>query len=292
MASILITGATGNVGSEVVHYLSLQHKHRIVAAVRDIEKAKRQLADFDGLDFVKFDLENPNTFDKALSGIDRIFLLRPPHLARVGKYFKPFIDSVATNGITDVIFLSVQGAEKSKVIPHQRIENLIKKAELEFIFLRPSYFMQNLTSDLLDEIRSHQEIVLPAGNSPFNWVDVKNIAEVTAHLLDDFDNYRNQAYEITGPENMDFEQAAVILSDVLGTNVVYKDVSPFKFFSLKKRRDERTHKIIVMFLLHFMARFQSEPVVTNFYQQITGKPPSRLRDFVNRNKDIFLQKSL
>lgn len=127
MSKILITGATGNVGLEVVKYLcrlSVTNEDAvptwIIGGVRNIEKSAAVFRDYPCLSLVRFDFEDPGTFDKALIGIDRVFLLRPPHISDVDKYFRPLISSIKNKGINQIVFLSVQGAEKSKVIPHNK----------------------------------------------------------------------------------------------------------------------------------------------------------------------------
>lgn len=65
--------------------------------------------------------------------------------------------------------------------------------------------MQNLTTTLLSDILEHQTITLLAGKAKFNWIDVDNIGEATALLINEFDAHKNKAFEITGRENMDFQ---------------------------------------------------------------------------------------
>ena len=193
MKQILITGATGNIGTEVIRSLTaLGTKNQIIAGVRNISKAKQIFPDFKNLDYRDFDFENPRTFDKSLDNIDCIFLLRPPHISDVDKYFKPLIRKISEKGIKQIIFLSVQGVEKSKIIPHNKIERLIRDSGLDFIFLRPGYFMQNLTTTLLKDIQLKRQIILPAGKAKFNWIDIKNIGEVTSVLLDNFELHKNK----------------------------------------------------------------------------------------------------
>jgi len=115
MSRILITGATGNIGIEVIRFLMKSDtSNEIIAAVRDIEKAKRLFKDYERLNFVLFDFEDPTTFKEATQHIDRVFLLRPPHNADVGKYFRPLIEILKEQQIKEIVFLSVQGAEKVK----------------------------------------------------------------------------------------------------------------------------------------------------------------------------------
>lgn len=120
MNRILITGATGNVGAEVIHYLlTLYPDLEIIAAVRDIDKAKRKFRDYPNLLFRQFDFEEQHLFDGAFLGIDTLFLLRPPHLSSVKKVFRPLLESAREHGIRRCVFVSVQGVEQSRVIPPQ-----------------------------------------------------------------------------------------------------------------------------------------------------------------------------
>jgi len=95
MSNILITGATGNIGLEVIRFLNqIDSSNRIIAGVRNIGKAKNVFKDYPKLDYVHFDFEDFDTFDNALMGIDMIFLLRPTHISDVDKYFKPLISTI------------------------------------------------------------------------------------------------------------------------------------------------------------------------------------------------------
>lgn len=182
---ILITGATGNVGMEVIRFLCVANKdNEIIAAVRNIEKGKRLLAAFANLHFRTFDFEDKATCHEALSDIDTLFLLRPPHISNVAPVFRPLIESAISHNVKEVVFLSVQGADKMRFIPHAKIEKMVRASGLKYVFLRPSYFMQNLTTTLADDVRN-RKIVLPDGKAKFNRADVANIGEVATITLTD-----------------------------------------------------------------------------------------------------------
>lgn len=285
MRQILITGATGNIGTEVIRSLTTSGtNNHIIAGVRNISKAKQMYPDFKNLDYRDFDFENPLTFDKALHSIDCIFLLRPPHISDVDKYFKPLIQTITDKGIKQIIFLSVQGAEKSKIIPHNKIERLIKDSGLDFIFLRPSYFMQNLTTTLLKDIQLKGQIILPAGKAKFNWIDIKDIGEVTAILIDNFDLHKNKEIELTGLENLDFYTVADIISSGTNKKIEFINVNPLKFYRLKKKDGFNSGLIIVMTLLHFLPRLEKDPRISNVYETLTGHKPTTLKEFVSRER--------
>lgn len=288
MSKILISGATGNIGFEVVRFLyNTGTSNRIMTGVRNIEKAESMFKEYPGLEYVHFDFEDFSTFDSALNDVDKVFLLRPPHISNVNKYFKPLISKIRENNINDIVFLSVQGAEKSKVIPHNKIEGLIKKYGLNYIFLRPGYFMQNLTTTLIDDIKSKREIVLPAGQAKFNWIDVENIGEAAAILLEKFANYKNQAFEITGLENESFENVTSMINQIIDNPIKYRSANPLSFYRIKKQSGMEKSMIIVMILLHFLPRFQKEPKISAFYEQLTGKKPTDLKTFIKREKELL-----
>ena len=288
MKRILITGATGNIGREAIRFLSqMETKNQIIAGVRNIDSSQKKLSDYPQLNYVHFDFENPDTFNGALENIDRVFLLRPPQIANADKYFKPLIGSLKDRGINQIVFLSVQGAEKSPIIPHSKIEKLIQEYGLNYIFLRPSYFMQNLTTILLSDIQNKRKIILPAGKAKFNWIDVENIGEAAAILLDNFEQYQNQAVEITGYENKNYYEVTDLINQSIKDKIEFHSPNPFQFYNIKKHDGLETGMIMVMILLHFLARFQKEPRISDFYEKLTGKKPTTLKEFIEREKQKF-----
>ena len=289
MGALLITGATGNIGSEVIRYLYESHTSACVfAGVRDPKKAERKFEKYPDLAYRMFDFEDASTFKTAFSEIDVLFLLRPPQLSDVDRYFKPLLRQANHCKIRKIIFLSVQGVEKSPVIPHHKIESLIEQLEFDHIFVRPSYFMQNLTTTFLPEIQSKQQITLPAGKAKFNWVDVENIGEAVAELLLDHDHHKNQSIEITGTENKDFAEVAELMSSVTEVAIRYKSVNPIRFYFLKRREGVSKGLALVMLLLHFLPRFQHSPRISDNYRKLTGRKPTTLEEFLEREKEKII----
>ncbi len=289
MKRILVTGATGKIGSVVIRYLSQSNSQtESIAAVRNIENAKKKFTGYSNLIFRQFDFENFDTFKTAFKGIDILFLLRPPHISNVNGLFRPLLESARENGIQNIIFLSVQGAEKSKVIPHNKIERLVEKNGFNYIFVRPSYFMQNLTTTLLPEIRTSKSITLPSSKSKFNWIDVKNIGEAISKLIIDFDKCQNRSYELTGSENLSFEEATELITIVTGVKISYRSINPISFYFKKRAEGIKNGFAIVMTILHFIPRLQSEPQISDNYKLLTGKSPTTLKEFIEREQQLLI----
>lgn len=289
MIKFLITGATGNIGTQVIHYLMKTTQGvDILVAARDIQRAKKSFSRYAELSYRVFDFESKATFNDAFNDIEVLFLLRPPHISQVDTYFKPLIESAVSNGIRKIVFLSVQGAEKSNLIPHHKIELLIKAAPVDYIFVRPSYFMQNLTTTLLPEIQNTQTITLPSGNAIFNWIDVKNIGEAIAVLMHQFDHYKNQAIEITGSENKSLPQVVQQINQLTGTAITYRSVNPLRFYFIKKKSGLTHGFALAMTMIHFLQRFLKETEMNDNYYAITGNEPTSLKEFIKRSTDLFM----
>ena len=148
--------------------------------------------------------------------------------------------------------------------------------------------MQNLTTTLISDIKNNREIILPAGQAKFNWIDIENIGEIAAILLLHFSEYKNQIFEITGPENANFEEVTAMINKVIDSPIKYKNVNPIHFYFTKKQEGKmESGMIIVMIFLHFLPRFQNEPKISDFYENLTGKKPMTLKSFIEREKKAF-----
>ena len=287
--NILVTGATGQVGSLLIEALqNATVSGNIYAATTNPDKYKKNQPGLHAKP-IHFDFANPATHEVALDNIETIFLLRPPQLADTKKYFAPLIHKMVSKGVKNIVFLSVQGVEKQKMIPHFKIEKMIKESGLNYVFLRPSYFMQNLTSTLLEEIQQYKRIYIPAGKVKFNWVDVGDIALVGAHVIQHINNFTKQALEITGSEFEGFDEVAKMLSEATGENIAYNSPNLISFYFHERKKGTSTGMIMVMIMLHYLPRLSKNVArLTDTVYVVTGKKPTLLREFIRRERNHFL----
>lgn len=288
---ILITGATGNVGIAAIRSLMQSNTPEaldLIAGVRNQQKAAAIFPHSPTLGFTDFDFETPKTFAPALARVDRLFLLRPPHITDIKRHIEPLLDEALRAGVRELVFLSVLGAEKSKAIPHHKIEKAILKRDFSYIFLRPSYFMQNLTTTLLNDIRNKGRIFLPSGSYPLNWIDVEDIGKAAAKAIAAFDQHRNQTFDLTGPENIDLETVAKKLTALMERKITYLSPSLLQFFLRKRSEGIERGLIMAMIMVHYFPRFMEKPPITDTFNQLCGQAPTRLDEFLKREMKLFL----
>jgi len=285
MTKILITGATGNVGIEILCALKkLDHQLEIYAGVRDTEFGNEKLSNFN-IKTIKFDFMNIETFLPALKGVEVLFLLRPPQISDVKKYFAPLIETAKKSSIKHIVFLSVQGVENSKIIPHHKIEKLIVDSKVPYTFLRPAYFMQNFTTTLRNDLVNNNRIYLPAGLAKFTVIDAEDIGSVAAKVLIEPQNHINKSYELTNNETLTFAEMAKKISNGIGKTIKFIAPNLLQFFLTKRKENMPTMLILVMIMLHYFPRFQKTPKTTEWVKIITGQEPKSFDDFVLTNKN-------
>ena len=281
--NILITGATGNVGHALLQKLRDEENVNIYAAGRSIEKMRRQI-DNDSINYVKHDFKDESTYESALVNIDTVFLMRPPAISKVKKYIRPFLVKIKENKIKQVVFLSLQGAEKNIVVPHHRVEKHIKNLNIPYTFLRPSFFMQNLSTTHQKEIKEKNEIFIPAGKGKTNFIDIRDIAAAARKVILE-DGHINKAYKLTGPENLDYYEIAEVMSEILNKKIEYKDPSIFQFFKRKRQEGYSIIHTLVMIGLYSASKYGSVAKKTDEFKQLMERKPITFKEFVRDHKE-------
>lgn len=285
MAKVMVTGALGNVGGYVVKYL-LQSDQKVVVADIDAKALKQKYGD--KVEAVFFDFTDQKTFAPALVNVDRVFIMRPPHLGKP-EDLKPFVETLKAKGnIKLVSFLSLIGVENNPFPPHHKIEKYIEQAGLSYCHIRPSFFMQNISGVHAFEIKHFDRIVVPAKRSLTSFIDAEDIGEITANVLTNVEKNQNQGYAITGAEAIDYYTVATILAEELDRKIVYTNPKPAfaKEYWIKIRGFEKEY-IAVMGRLYMLTRMGMAKKVTTVFEDIVGKPPQTFRQFVQKNRTIW-----
>ena len=274
--TILVTGATGNVGGELTIILHRQG-HKVRAAVRSEADAARLPAA--GIPSVRFEFGTQETYRAAFAGVDRLFLMRPPAISDVDGYIRPAIAYAVGAGVRHITFLSLLGAERNRFVPHAKVEALLQAAETPYTLLRCGFFMQNLSTTHAPDIRKHGEIFVPAGQGKTAFVDARDIAAVAARTLTEA-GHENQAYPLTGGEALGYDEVAAIMSEVLGRAVRYGNPSLPRFAWRLWRRGHPLGYVGVVSAIYTTTRFGLAEKVTPHTANLLGRRPITMRQFV------------
>jgi uncharacterized protein YbjT (DUF2867 family) len=297
--TVLVTAGTGTVGRHVVAALADELVDLRVAS-RDPDRARETLtADehvemdesaLDGtasaVEFVAFDLDRPETYYPTLSGVDRLFLVRPPAVSRVERDLFPFVDAAVRMGVEHVVFLSVLGAEKNPLLPHRRVESHLADLPVTTTFLRASFFCQNLLTTHRAEVRQG-EIAVPAGDGETSFVDARDVAAVAARALADPTSHRDRAYDVTGPEALTYEAFAEVLSAALDFPVRYTNPSLLRFVWRRLRAGDDFGFALVTAGIYTTARLGLAGRVSDDVETVLGRQPRTIGAFAADYADEF-----
>jgi uncharacterized protein YbjT (DUF2867 family) len=217
-----------------------------------------------------------------------VFLNQPPHLMDVDDYYKPFFNAMKINGVRKIVYLSAQGIEKQFIKPQHKMEKLIRDHGLEYVFLQPGFFMQNITTSFLPDIVNRERIFMPCGKRKFNWVDVGDIARVAARVLNHFELYKGRSLEITGSDYKGFHEVADILSEQLNRPITYDSPNLFRFIKEKSENGISKAMISMMMISQLVPSFEkSKNRITGTVERVTGEKPVSLKEFIIREKHLF-----
>jgi uncharacterized protein YbjT (DUF2867 family) len=272
---ILVTGATGNVGGPLVQLLHAQGAPFRAAVSSPASIARLPDPAFPA---AVLNFEDPQTFPSAFEGVDKLFLLRPPQIADVDRGIRPLLDYAAGAGVRHIVFLSLIGAEKNKVVPHAKIEALLQGGPAACTFLRAGFFMQNLSTTHRQDLVEHDDVFVPAGKGRTAFVDTRDLAAVAALALTQ-GGHENKAYPLTGSEALDYYEVAAILGDVLGRPITYSDPSPLRFARRMRARGGAWGYIGVMTAIYMTTRLGMAATVHPDLAALLGRPPITFRQF-------------
>ncbi|HKU84283.1 MAG TPA: NmrA family NAD(P)-binding protein, partial [Candidatus Nitrosocosmicus sp.] len=190
MTSILVTGATGGVGKQLVKILSLYDKKFYISLrsincsfplVRQRVEAFRNLGI---INFVDMDYNNLKSITHhKLEGIEKIFLITP-YFNVLDATRKIVAEAQKTNSVKHIVKLSDMGVELSRATHvgtiHNQAEKIIKHSGFRYTFLRPNYYMQNFIEFIYKYRTNKKFLCLPLKNSRVSFVDLRDVAEVAA----------------------------------------------------------------------------------------------------------------
>lgn len=279
MDTILVTGATGKLGSTVAEAL-VDKGINVRAATRQTTKIKwtKQVQP------VVFDYDDQGLYKAALDKISGVFLIAPPLDAQAPAKLIPFIDNAKQMGVRHVLFISALMADMNEQSPLRIIEQHLLKSGLECTILRPNFFMENLSTGWLAPSIAAGGIRLAAGDAKTSFISVEDIARVAAVCLIE---KRSGQYNLTGPEALTYGEAAKIISDVCGRTVTYYPLTETEMTRLAREQGMPESALQYMLPLFDLVRSGLMAQITGTVREVTGKIPVSFKEFARKNAEIW-----
>lgn len=283
---ILVTGASGSVGREVLLAV-LKTGKPVKAMYRNAGDARNAPP---GAPQVTADFADKASLQQALQGIEAVFQVCSP-VPQLVELESNVIEVGKQVGVRHMVLNSALGAaDYPKSFPswHRKVEDQLKASGLSYTILRPNTFMQNIAAYNAPSIRAQGAFYSAMGDAKISFIDVRDIAETTAKILTDPAAHAGKAYELNGPEALNYTEVAALISKVTGRLVQF--VSIPEEAQRKAMLDLKMPEWQVDALLDLQRYYTVEnkgAEITPVLAQLLGHPAIRMEQYLTENKEIF-----
>ena len=291
MHTILVTGATGTVGTATIKALEEANAH-IRAGVHSIIKGER--LKHPQVELVEIDFNRPETIEAAMTGIEKLFLITPftENQVEMGKCL---VQQAEKCGVKHIVRLAAMGAGAEPGIAlgrwHRQVEREIEATGIPYTHLRPNSFMQNFAMYYGSNIRNDDTIFLPLGDGKVSYIDVRDIADVAKKVLTT-DQFYNQTITLTGPQALSAEEVAHQIAHVAGRQIHYQEISEEEAREAMLSSHISAGLVEAMLELHSVCKAGHSAVVTDAIEKITGRKARSFHQFAHDYAEWFKKEEI
>ena len=283
---ITVFGATGTTGAPLVDTL-LSKGVKLRAVTSDPAKVASLRAK--GCEAVTADFSDPATLEKACTGAEKIYLVTPAH-PHMRRWKANVIEAAKAAGVRHVVLATGLGASPKARVTfgkwHSETQERVKESGLDWTFVQPTYFMQNL---LWQAGNIAKDAVYYDGlGGPVAWVDARDIADVAAEALTG-PGHEGKIYGLTGPEALTGEEIATVLSEATGRSVTCMPLSAEASRAAMIADGMQEEVAAAMVELASLAPKGYLAGTETTISDVLGRPARRFRDFVAGNRAAFVQ---
>ena len=282
---ILVTGATGNAGAEVVRAL-LEKGQPVRAFVRDPIKAEGLFGD--SAELAPGDFAKPDTLRAALDGVETLFLSGADDPRRVA-WEMDAIDMAAATGVRRIVKLSSIVAQPGAPVAfwgwHGQIEQHLRASGVATTILRANAFMSNVLAGA-DQVAREGRLFAPAGEARIAMIDPRDVGAAAAAVLTS-PGHDGKTHVLTGPEAITYERAAAELAAATGREVEFIHVPDegAKQAMIEGGLPEFVAEQIVQVFV--MLRQGVGRQVTPTVEELTGSPARDFASFARDHAHLF-----
>ncbi len=277
---ILVTGATGTVGKEVVRQLLDQGQ-----PVRVFTRDKRQVIHLGNrVEYAIGDLDKPETLVAAMRGVERVFLLT----SRT-QQDQNAIDAAKRVGVRHIVKLSTIEAGREPMIGHGKYhrerEELIRASGLAWTFLRPTMFMSTALM-WVDTIKQQARVYYPGGEGKVGAIDPRDIANVASFALTN-PGHEGQTYALTGPELLSMGDMVQTIARQLGKVIQYTDMPDTAAADMMRKAGLPEYAVEGLMSAFASLRGGQEAYLTEDVENVTGHKPRPFATWCRENIAAF-----
>ncbi|WP_127587167.1 SDR family oxidoreductase [Paenibacillus koleovorans] len=278
---ILVTGATGALGSIVVEtLLKLVPAANVAVSVRDPQKAEHWKAQ--GVDVRHGDFNDPESLLTAFQGIDRLLLISSSELQNRAVQHKNAIHAAKANGARFLAYTSLADAQESglSLAPdHQATEVAIRESGIPYAFLRNNWYLENEAGSF-QAVKNGAPWITSAGAGKVGWAARRDYAEAAAQVLAG-EGHENAVYELSGPPLTQAELAS-ILGTVLNREVALQQVDDETYGSIMSGAGVPVGIIPFLVSIQRGIREGDLDIVSDDFERLLGRPVTPLADVIRQ----------
>ena len=286
---ILVTGATGNVGSVLVKKLLDFENIKVRAAVRSLSKA----ADYQalGVEVVEMDGTQPDTVTTAFAGVHKAFIVTPA-TTDFNELTRTLCEAATKAGtVKHIVKQSVIGASDESPLHvsrmHHQSEKHIEATGIPYTFIRPTAFAQQFTGIFPWVYRRGDDcFYLPIGDGKVAWLDIHDIATVAVHSLTTF-GHEGKVYNLTGPTPVSGAEIAAMISEATGKKINYVDMSEQSYRTRMLECGLDEHGIDQMLIIYRDMKEGWLAHVSEDFEKVMDRKGRLFSEFVHSYVDVW-----
>lgn len=287
---MLVLGTTGQTGSKVLAHLDETPGDY---SIRICSRRQQQVDEWisNGRDAVRLDLDDPATFGPALNGVDRMFVISG-YTVDMLVQIKTLVDAAIKCGVSHIVHQGVftnWDTTDPHFIWHQLVESYIKASEIAWTHLHPNYFMENLLGLTALQNGSFPMFV---NNKAVGWIALDDVAAVAVRVLCEGPQKHSGKDYWLSTDSLTGDQAAEILTDVLGQTVVCDHKTPDELVALMQGAGVEPNYAagVVDFMRQVIdGRMAYVATIRDDVPYVTGRPSTSFRAWCQHNREALLQ---
>ena len=259
---ILVTGATGKTGSRVAA--------RLADRGIEVRRGSREEAP-------AFDWNYESSWHAALTGVASAYVNYSPDTRAVSatETVSRFVDTAQRQGVGRLVFLSGRGETEA-----QECERIVLDSDIESTIVRSAWFNQNFSEGEFIDMVLGGALALPAGSVSEPFVDLDDLADVAVAALTE-DGHAGEIYEVTGPRLLTFEDVASELTQAVGRDIAYQEISRDAFVAAIAESGAPEEFVQAMDYLFSVVMDGRNSYISDGVTRALGRPPKDFTDFAS-----------